>query len=63
MLLRAHVLLIGSALALAVLFGGRAFVLYARNHQRIDLAMGSIAAVVVISLSLYLRRVMARPKA
>jgi hypothetical protein len=59
-LIVAHQILIGSAIALAVLFGIRAAVMYAREGARTDLVLTAISAVTAMALGAYLRSVRAK---
>jgi hypothetical protein len=65
MLIRVHMVLILSAIALAVLFGLRAFVLFSREHASIDLGLGIASLAIVGALGLYFRKLRtkySRPK-
>jgi len=59
-LLAAHQILIGAAIALAVLFGARAMVLFHRSASPADLVLGVVALLVAAALGKYLQRVRAR---
>jgi ABC-type proline/glycine betaine transport system permease subunit len=59
-LIVAHQILIGSAIALAVLFGIRAAVAYAREGGRTDLVLAAVSAVTAVALGVYLRGVRAK---
>ena len=59
-LIVAHQILIGSALALALLFGARALVLAARGDGAIHWGMGAASLVVALALALYFRKLRAR---
>lgn len=59
-LLVAHQILIASALALSLLFGARAAVLFARGDGAANLWLAIGAFVVAAGLGLYLRKVRAR---
>ncbi len=59
-LLAAHLILIGSAIALACLFGVRALGIYFRGGTTADLAMGLVSFVIAGALGLYFRSVRAR---
>ena len=56
-LLVAHQILIGSAIALAGLFGIRALVLFARGGSTSDLALALASLAVMAALTLYFRKV------
>jgi hypothetical protein len=60
MLLRVHMVLIGSAIALAVLFALRAFVLFSRGGAKTDLVLALAALGIAASLGMYLRAVRAK---
>jgi hypothetical protein len=62
-LLVAHQILIGSAIALAVLFGLRALLHFARGEGYPELLLALASAVVGVALSLYFRKVRARWRA
>jgi hypothetical protein len=62
-LLFAHLVLIGAAFSLAVGFGLRALVGYARRGAGIDLGLGIASLVIAVGLALYFRTVRARWKA
>jgi hypothetical protein len=55
-----HQILIGSAIGLAVLFGLRSAVLFARHGGREDLALAVASVAVAGLLAIYLRKVRAR---
>jgi hypothetical protein len=59
-LLAAHQILIGSAIALALLVGVRSLVLFARGGGLPALALGVAALALAGALGLYLRKVRAR---
>lgn len=59
-LIVAHQVLIGSAICLALLFGVRAIVLYARAGASSDLVIAGSSLAVAAALSLYLRKIRAR---
>jgi hypothetical protein len=59
-LLLAHQILIGSAIALASLFGIRALGIFFRGGTAADLAMGLVSFVIAAALGLYFRSVRAR---
>jgi hypothetical protein len=59
-LLKAHLILIGAALTLAIGFGLRALVGFSRRGASIDLALGLASLVVAVGLALYFRTVRAR---
>lgn len=59
-LLFAHLILIGAAFSLAVGFGLRALVGFARRGASIDLALGLASLVIAVGLALYFRTVRAR---
>ena len=56
-LIVAHQVLIGAAIALAVLFGARAATLYARGGERDNLVFAGASALIAIALGFYLRTV------
>jgi hypothetical protein len=58
-LLVAHQILIGSAVALAALFGVRALVLFARGGGSGELFLALASAAVSFALTLYFRKVRA----
>jgi hypothetical protein len=62
-LLVAHQILIGSAIALAALFGVRALVLFARDGSALDLLLALASAAVSAALTLYFRKLRARWRA
>jgi hypothetical protein len=59
-LIVAHQILIGSAIALALLFGTRALVLAARGGDATNAAIGAVSLLVAAALGLYFRKVRAR---
>jgi hypothetical protein len=59
-LLVAHQVLIGSAIALATLFGLRALVLFTRGEGSANLAMAAASLAVAGALIVYFRKVRAR---
>jgi hypothetical protein len=59
-LLVAHQILVGSALALALLFGVRSLVIFARGGGSGALVLAVAAIAVAGALGLYLRKVRAR---
>jgi hypothetical protein len=59
-LLVAHQVLIGSAIALATLFGLRGLLLFSRHEGPANLAMGLFSLVVAGALVAYFRKVRAR---
>jgi hypothetical protein len=59
-LLVAHQILIGSAIALAVLFGVRSLGIFFREGGAANLAMGLVALGVAAGLGLYFRTVRAK---
>jgi hypothetical protein len=59
-LLVVHQILIGSAIALAVIFGLRSMVLFARGGSAGSLELAAVALVVAVALGLYLRAVRGR---
>lgn len=62
-LLFAHLVLIGAAFSLAVGFGLRALVGYARRGAGIDLGLGLASLVIAVGLALYFRTVLPRYRA
>ena len=62
-LLVAHQILIGSAIALAVLFSARALVLFAKDGGSPHLLFGLASIVVSAALTLYFRKIRARWRA
>jgi hypothetical protein len=62
-LLVAHQILIGSAIALAALFGVRALVLFLRGDGYLDLYLALSSAAVFAALILYFRKIRARWRA
>ncbi len=59
-LIVAHQILIGSAIALALLFGVRALVLATRGDAATNAAIGAVSLVVAAVLGLYFRKLRAR---
>jgi len=59
-LIVAHQILIGAAIALAVLFGIRAVALYARGEGNGQLAIAAASAVIAAALGIYLKGVRAK---
>ena len=59
-LLAAHQILIGSAIALAALFGLRALAIFSRQGGSANLALAAASLVVVGALLVYFRKVRAR---
>ncbi len=59
-LILVHQILIGAALGLAVLFGVRAVVLFAREGASIDLLLAAASTGVAVALAFYYRKVRAR---
>jgi hypothetical protein len=59
-LLAFHQILVGSAIALAVLFGLRAAVLFSRGGGPADLVLAAVSLATAGALGLYLRKVRAR---
>ena len=59
-LLAAHQILIGSAIALAVIFGLRSVVHYARGGAPVDLVIVAVSLAVTGALITYFRKVRAR---
>lgn len=59
-LLAAHQILIGSAIALAVLFGVRSLVHFSRGGAVADLVLTLVSLAVAGALTLYFRKVRAR---
>jgi hypothetical protein len=59
-LLVAHLVLIGSAIALAVLFGLRSVVLFSRGDGGANLALAVVSFAVAGALGTYFRKVRAR---
>jgi hypothetical protein len=57
---QAHQILIVSAIALAVIFGVRAAVIYARTNLPGDLALAGVSLAVGMALAVYLRRLRAK---
>lgn len=55
-----HQILIGSAIALAVIFGIRALVLFTRTDETVNLVLSIAAGLVAVALALYLRKVRAK---
>jgi hypothetical protein len=56
----AHVVLINAAIALAVIFGTRAAVLFARDHDPGNLGLALASVVVGVGLAVYLRTIRAK---
>jgi hypothetical protein len=59
-LLAAHQILIGSAIALAVIFGLRSFVVFSRAGGTINVVLAVVSLVAAALLSLYFRKVRAK---
>ena len=59
-LLAAHLLLIGSAIALCALFGVRALVVFSRGAGAVNLGLGLVSLAVAVALALYFRGLRAR---
>ena len=57
---QAHQILIVSAIALAVIFGVRAAVIYSRSNVPGDLALAAGSLAVGMAMAIYLRRVRAK---
>lgn len=57
---QAHQLLIVSAIALAVIFGVRAAVIYASSNVPGDLALAAGSLAIGMAMAIYLRRVRAK---
>jgi hypothetical protein len=60
---QAHQILIVSAIALAVIFGVRAAVIYSRSNLPGDLALAGVSLAVGMALAVYLRRLRAKWRA
>jgi len=59
-LLAAHQLLIGSAIALAVIFGLRSLVVFSRGGGPTSLVMAAVSLIAAGALVLYFRKLRAR---
>jgi hypothetical protein len=59
-LLLVHQILIGAAIGLAVIFGGRALMLYLQAGAASDLVMAIASVLVGVGLFAYLRKVRAK---
>lgn len=59
-LILVHQILIGAALGLAVLFGVRSIVLFAREGSTTDLILAAASLLIALVLALYYRKVRAR---
>jgi hypothetical protein len=59
-LIAAHQILIGSAIALAAIFGLRALVLFSRGGGSVNLALAAASIAVTGALWLYFRKIRAR---
>ncbi len=59
-LLAAHQLLIGSAIALAVIFGLRSLVVFSRAGGTANVVLAAVSLVAAAALSLYFKKVRAK---